>query len=161
MLIIASLLAVHCMIDESGLGLLSLALAQSRDPTRGIPERPLRAGSGHRPASYPSPPAPPSTAPTSSDTGRLTKNRTYLNGAIAAQAYLKRTRTAMRTHGQCRPGMLREQLQHLSAHAFPPAFIKGFVDAIDAYVSMSLGGRDVDPQTWDVLAAIERRGYSQ
>jgi hypothetical protein len=35
------------------------------------------------------------------------------------------------------------------------------MDAIDAYVSMSLGGRDVDPQSWDVLAAIERRGYSQ
>ena len=118
--------------------------------------------SGHRPASYPSPPtAPPSPAPTSSDTGRLTKNRTYLNGAIAAQAYLKRTRTAMCTHGQCRPGMLREQLQVFSTQSFPPAFIKGFVDAIDAYVSMSLGGRDVDPQTWDVLAAIERRGYSQ
>ncbi|MCT7296547.1 hypothetical protein N5J06_08395 [Ralstonia sp. CHL-2022] len=113
-------------------------------------------------ASYPSPPtAPPSPASTSSDTGKLTKNRTYLNGAIAAQAYLKRTRTAMCTHGQCRPGMLREQLQQLSAHAFPPAFIKGFVDAIDAYVSMSLAGREVDPQTWDVLAAIERRGYSQ
>ena len=93
--------------------------------------------SGHRPASYPSPPAPPT--PTSSDTGRLTKNRTYLNGAMAAQAYLKRTRTAMCSHGQCRPGMLREELQHLSAHAFPPDFIKGFVDAIDAYVSMSLG----------------------
>ena len=88
-------------------------------------------------------------------------NRTYLNGAIAAQAYLRRTRAAMRSHGQCRPGMLREELQHLSAHAFPPAFIKGFMDAIDAYVSMSLGGRDVDPQSWDVLAAIERRGYSQ
>ena len=118
--------------------------------------------SGHRPASYPSPPtAPPSLTPTSSDAGTLTKNRTYLNGAIAAQAYLRRTRTAMRTHGQCRPGMLREELQHLSAHAFPPAFIKGFVDAIDAYVSMSLGGRDVDPQTWDVLAAVERRGYGQ
>ncbi|HWV04819.1 hypothetical protein [Ralstonia sp.] len=117
--------------------------------------------SGHRPASYPSPPEPPTPAPTSSDTGRLTKNRTYLNGAIAAQAYLKRTRTAMCTHGQCRPGMLREQLQQFSAHAFPPAFIKGFVDAIDAYVSMSLGGREVDPQTWDVLAAIERRGYGQ
>ena len=117
--------------------------------------------SGHRPASYPSPPAPLSPAPTSSDTGRLTKNRTYLNGAMAAQAYLKRTRTAMCSHGQCRPGMLREQLQHLSTHAFPPAFIKGFMDAIDAYVSMSLGGREVDPQTWDVLAAIERRGYSQ
>ncbi|KJK00052.1 hypothetical protein UB44_09415 [Burkholderiaceae bacterium 26] len=117
--------------------------------------------SGHRPASYPSPPTSRPPPPTSSDTGRLTKNRTYLNGAIAAQAYLKRTRTAMRSHGQCRPGMLREQLQQLSGHGFPPAFIKGFVDAIDAYVSMSLGGRDVDPQTWDVLAAIERRGYSQ
>ncbi|MCP1171974.1 hypothetical protein [Ralstonia chuxiongensis] len=117
--------------------------------------------SGNRPASYPSPPTSHPPPPTSSDTGRLTKNRTYLNGAIAAQAYLKRTRTAMCTHGQCRPGMLREQLQQFSAHAFPPAFIKGFVDAIDAYVSMSLGGRDVDPQTWDVLAAIERRGYSQ
>ena len=113
-------------------------------------------------ASYPSPPtAPPGPTPTSSDAGTLTKNRTYLNGAIAAQAYLKRTRTAMRSHGQCRPGMLREELQHLSAKAFPPVFIKGFMDAIDAYVSMSLGGRDVDPQTWDVLAAIERRGYSQ
>ena len=113
-------------------------------------------------ASYPSPPiAPRSLTPTSSDAGTLTKNRTYLNGAIAAQAYLRRTRAAMRSHGQCRPGKLREELQHLSTHAFPPAFIKGFMDAIDAYVSMSLGGRDVDPQTWDVLAAIERRGYSQ
>ena len=72
-----------------------------------------------------------------------------------------RTRTAMCSHGQCRPGMLREQLQHFSAHSFPPAFVKGFVDAIDVYVSMSLGGRDVDPQAWDVLAAIERRGYSE
>ena len=117
--------------------------------------------SGHRPASYPSPPAPSSQSPTSSDKGRLTKNRVYLNGAIAAQAYLKRTRTAMCTHGQCRPGMLREQLERFSAQSFPSVFVKGFVDAIDAYVSMSLGGRDVDPQTWDVLAAIERRGYGQ
>lgn len=114
-----------------------------------------------RPASYPSPPPSATRTPTSSDTGRLTKNRAYLNGALAAQAYLKRTRTAMCTHGQCRPGMLREQLQVFCAQSFPPAFVKGFVDAIDAYVSMSLGGRDVDPQTWDVLAAIERRGYRQ
>ena len=91
----------------------------------------------------------------------MTKNRIYLNGALAARAFLLRTRTAMRTHGQCRPGLLREQLNHFSAQAYPAAFVKGFVDAIDAYVSMSLGGRDVDPQTWDVLAAIERRGIAQ
>ena len=94
-------------------------------------------------------------------TGALTKNRIYLNGALAAQAYQKRTRTAMGTHGQCRPGMLREQLQRFSANSFPAAFVKGFVDAIDVYVSMSLGGRDVDPQPWGVLAVIERRGYRQ
>ena len=113
-------------------------------------------------ASYPSPPrCAPHADATSAATGKLTKNRTYLNGALAGQAYLKRTRTAMCSHVQCRPGMLREQLQHFSAHSFPPAFVKGFVDAIDVYVSMSLGGRDVDPQAWDVLAAIERRGYSE
>lgn len=113
-------------------------------------------------ASYPSPPpSAPRAEVTSSAAGALTKNRIYLNGALAGQAYLKRTRTAMCSHGQCRPGMLREQLQHFSAYSFPPAFVKGFVDAIDVYVSMSLTGRDVDPQAWDVLAAIERRGYSE
>ncbi|TXD55045.1 hypothetical protein FUT88_23355, partial [Ralstonia sp. TCR112] len=94
-------------------------------------------------ASYPSPPTSP--PPTASNAGGLTKNRVYLNGALEARAYLKRIRTAMCTHGQCRPGMLLEQLQLFSAQSFPPPFVKGFVDAIDAYVSMSLGGRDVDP----------------
>ncbi|MDY7508039.1 hypothetical protein SPJ20_06870 [Ralstonia wenshanensis] len=70
----------------------------------------------------------------------LTKNRLYLDGAVSARAFLCRTRTDMRTHGQCRLGMLREQLTYFSEHAYPPAFVKGFVDAIDAYLSMSLGG---------------------
>ncbi|MRS97343.1 hypothetical protein GJQ57_01615 [Ralstonia pickettii] len=82
-------------------------------------------------------------------------------GALAGQAYLKRTRTAMCSHGQCRPGMLREELQRFPAHSFPAVFVKGFVDAIDVYVSLALRGRHVDPQAWDVLAAIERRGYSE
>ncbi|HWV07764.1 MULTISPECIES: hypothetical protein [Ralstonia] len=113
-------------------------------------------------ASYPSPPpSAPRADAMSAAAGKLTKNRIYLNGALAGQAYLKRTRTAMCTHGQCRPGMLREQLQSFSAHSFPAVFVKGFVDAIDVYVSMSLGGHDVDPQAWDVLAAIERRGYRE
>jgi hypothetical protein len=59
-------------------------------------------------------------------------------------------------HGQCRPGRLRE-LTYFSEHAYPPAFVKGFIDAIDVYLSMSLEGSDVDPRTWEVLAAIERR----
>lgn len=90
----------------------------------------------------------------------LTKKRIYLDGAISARAFLCRTRTVMRDHGQCRPGMLREQLTYFSEHAYPSAFVKGFIDAIDAYVSMSLGGSDVDPHTWEVLAAIERRRVS-
>lgn len=90
----------------------------------------------------------------------LTKNRLYLDGAVSARAFLCRTRTDMRTHGQCRLGMLREQLTYISEHAYPPAFVKGFVDAIDAYLAMSLGGSDVDPRTWEVLAAIERRRVS-
>ncbi|WP_296226681.1 hypothetical protein [Ralstonia sp. UBA689] len=90
----------------------------------------------------------------------LTKNRIYLDGAVSARAFLCRTRTDMRTYGQRRPGMLREQLTYFSEHAYPSAFVKGFIDAIDAYVSMSLGGSDVDPRTWEVLAAIERRRVS-
>ncbi len=57
--------------------------------------------------------------------------------------------------------MLREELQRFPAHSFPAVFVKGFVDAIDVYVSLALRGRHVDPQAWDVLAAIERRGYSE
>lgn len=87
----------------------------------------------------------------------LTRKRHYLDGAVSARAFLCRTRTDMRAHGQCRPGMLCEQLTYFSEHAYPPAFVKGFIDAIDAYLSMSLGGSDVDPRTWEVLAAIERR----
>ncbi len=73
--------------------------------------------SGHRPASYPSPPTSQPPSATSSDTGRLTKNRTYLNSAIAAQAYLKRTRTAMCTHGQCRIEERRMKMHRLGLKA--------------------------------------------
>ncbi|CAJ0866269.1 hypothetical protein R20233_01305 [Ralstonia sp. LMG 32965] len=90
----------------------------------------------------------------------LTKNRLYLDGAVSARAFLCRTRSDMQTHGQRRLGMLREQLTYFSEHAYPSAFVKGFIDAIDAYLSMSLGGSDVDPHTWEVLAAIERRRVS-
>ena len=45
--------------------------------------------SGHRPASYPSPPATPTHAHTSSSASGLTKNRVYMNGALEARAYLK------------------------------------------------------------------------
>ncbi|MFS5317981.1 fimbrial protein [Streptococcus agalactiae] len=54
--------------------------------------------SGHRPASYPSPPAALPHASTSSNASGLTKNRVYLNGALEARAYLK----LMKMH---RPGL--------------------------------------------------------
>ncbi|CAJ0692368.1 MULTISPECIES: hypothetical protein [Ralstonia] len=90
----------------------------------------------------------------------LTQNRIYLDGAVSARAFLCRTHSVMRDPGHCRPGRLREQLTYFSEHAYPQAFVKGFIDAIDAYLSMSLGGSDVDPHTWEVLAAIERRRVS-
>ncbi|MDC6256218.1 hypothetical protein [Ralstonia solanacearum] len=38
----------------------------------------------------------------------------------------------------------------------PPEFLAGFVDAIGAFVLMTLEGCDINPQTWEVLAAVER-----
>nr|WP_311528759.1 hypothetical protein [uncultured Ralstonia sp.] len=43
----------------------------------------------------------------------------------------------------------------------PPEFKRGFLDAIGAYVLMTLEGCQVNPETWEVLTAVERAGESQ
>jgi hypothetical protein len=37
----------------------------------------------------------------------------------------------------------------------------GFLDAIGAFVSMVLEGCQVNPETWEVLTAVERAGESR
>lgn len=50
-------------------------------------------------------------------------------------------------------------LAHTSVH--PPEYRAGFLDGIGAFVSMVLEGCQINPETWEVLSAIERAGESQ
>jgi hypothetical protein len=43
----------------------------------------------------------------------------------------------------------------------PPEFRRGFLDAIGAFVLTTLEGRQVNPETWEVLTAVERAGENQ
>ena len=71
-----------------------------------------------------------------------TQRRTYLTGALAARDYLCRTQADLRIHRELRPDTLRLALAHTS-------------------VSMVLEGCQINPETWEVLTAIERAGESQ
>ena len=85
-----------------------------------------------------------------------TQRRTYLTGALAARDYLCRTQTHLRIYRQFRPDTLRWELANTSAYS--PEYRKGFLDGIGAFVSMVLEGCQVDPETWEVLIAVERAG---
>jgi len=87
------------------------------------------------------------------------QRRTYLTGALAARDYLCRTQADLCTHRQFRPEALRWALAHASAR--PPEYRAGFLDGIGAFVSMVLEGCQVNPETWEVLSAVERAGESQ
>jgi len=43
----------------------------------------------------------------------------------------------------------------------PPEYRAGFLDAIGAFVLMTLEGCQVNPETWEVLTAVERAGERQ
>ena len=88
-----------------------------------------------------------------------TQRRTYLTGALAARDYLCRTQTDLRIQRQLRPDALRWALAHATKH--PPEYRAGFLDGIGAFVSMVLEGCQINPETWEVLSAIERAGESQ
>lgn len=74
------------------------------------------ASSGHRPASYPSPPT------------------QYQAGALALRRFLQRTQTT---------------LYH--------DYRAGFMDALGAYVLLTLEGCQLDPRDWDVLTAVKQQ----
>ena len=88
-----------------------------------------------------------------------TQRRIYLTGALAARDYLRHTRTDLRTHRQFRPDTLRWELAYSARQ--PPEFRAGFLDGIGAFVSMVLEGCQVNPDTWEVLTALERAGERQ
>lgn len=87
------------------------------------------------------------------------KRRIYLTGALAARDFLCRTQSDMRRHRQYTPDALRWELAYTGIH--PPEFRRGFLDAIGAYVLMMLEGCQVNPETWEVLTAVERAGERQ
>lgn len=88
-----------------------------------------------------------------------TQRRHYLTGALAARDYLRRTQADLRIHRQLKPDALRWALAHAAKH--PPEYRAGFLDGIGAFVSMVLEGCQINPDTWEVLAAVERVGESQ
>ncbi|WP_296227815.1 hypothetical protein [Ralstonia sp. UBA689] len=97
--------------------------------------------SGLRPASFPSPPP---TSPV------------YQAGALRAKRFLRITQRTLSRHRTFQPVLLRETLDYvLCAH--PLEYRAGFLDAIGAYVLLALEGCQLSPDTWDVLADVERR----
>ena len=87
------------------------------------------------------------------------QRRTYLTGALAARDNLSRTQADLRIHRQFRADTLRWALAYAVGH--PPEYRAGFLDGIGAFVSMVLEGCQVNPETWEVLSAVERAGERQ
>ncbi|MET2524968.1 hypothetical protein [Ralstonia pseudosolanacearum] len=83
------------------------------------------------------------------------KRHIYLTGALAARDFLRRTQSDLHTHQQYQPESLRWEMIFATASQ-PPEFLAGFVDAIGAFVLMTLEGCDINPQTWEVLTAVDR-----
>ncbi|CAH0442626.1 hypothetical protein [Ralstonia pseudosolanacearum] len=83
------------------------------------------------------------------------KRHIYLTGALAARDFLRRTQSDLHTHQHYQPESLRWEMVFATA-SHPPEFLAGFVDAIGAFVQMTLEGCDINPQTWEVLIAVDR-----
>lgn len=98
--------------------------------------------SGLRPASFPSPP--------------LTRRTPYQSGALRAQRFLRLAQRSMSRHRVFQPALLRETLDYVLC-ARSLEYRAGFLDTIGAYVLLALEGCQLNPDTWDALAAVERR----
>ncbi|WP_052321693.1 hypothetical protein [Ralstonia sp. A12] len=94
--------------------------------------------SGHRPASYPSPP------------------KLYEAGALALRRFLQQTQQSVYRNREFHPALLREHVDH-NVGLLPLDYRAGFMDALGAYVLLTLEGCQLDPKDWDVLAMVKRR----
>jgi hypothetical protein len=80
----------------------------------------------------------------------------YQSGALRAQRFLQITHRTLFRHRTFEPALLRETLDYVLC-ARSLEYRAGFLDAIGAYVLLALEGCQLNPRTWDVLAAVERR----
>ena len=92
--------------------------------------------SGPQPASYPSPPT------------------QYQAGALALRRFLQRTQKTLSQQRQFHPALLREALAY-NVGQLSLDYRAGFLEALGAYVLLTLEGCQLDPQDWDVLAAVK------
>ena len=92
--------------------------------------------SGPQPASYPSPPT------------------QYQAGALALRRFLQRTQKTLSQQRQFHPALLREALDY-NVGQLSLDYRAGFLEALGAYVLLTLEGCQLDPQGWDVLAAVK------
>ena len=92
--------------------------------------------SGSKPASYPSPPT------------------QYQAGALALRRFLQRTQKTLAQQRRFHPALLREALDY-NVGGLSLDYRAGFLEALGAYVLLTLEGCQLDPQDWDVLAAVK------
>ena len=85
----------------------------------------------------------------------LEHNRDYLNGALSAREFLRRTQAGLKLHRQFEPRVLRWELQ-MHASDKSAEYQAGFLDAIGVYVLTTLEGVLVELYRWELLEELER-----
>lgn len=83
----------------------------------------------------------------------LQANRFYLQGALCAREFLRRTQAGLKLHRQFEPKTLRWEYQ-LHLQDKPAEYQAGFLDAIGAYVLTTLEGVLVDLYRWELLHVL-------
>lgn len=88
----------------------------------------------------------------------LETKREYLQGALGARDYLRRSQAGLKLHRQFQPKTLRWEYQ-LHIQGKPAEYQAGFLDAIGAYMLTTLEGVLIDPYRWEVLRVLERANH--
>ena len=86
----------------------------------------------------------------------MKNRRTYLAGAREAQMFLRWIQADTRLHRRFEPTRLRAHINSVTL-AQPPAFRAGFIDAIGAFLTLTLEGASPNPYQWDVRTVVDQR----